>query len=60
MKIARLLYLIFLMTIEIPYKTILVSTLIMGPEIKTATTDMVTLENLTVAVKEESYVMLQI
>ena len=59
MKIARLLYLIFLMTIEIPYKNILVSTPGMGPEIKTATTAMVTLENLTVAVKEESYVMYQ-
>ena len=59
MKIARLLYLIFLMTIEIPYKTILVSTPGMGPEIKTATTEMVTLENLTVAVKEESYGMYQ-
>ena len=60
MKIARLIYLIFLMTIELPYKTILVSTLSMDQKIKMATTNMVTLEKLTVAVKEESFVMFQI
>ena len=60
MKIARLLYLIFPMTIDLPYKTILASTLIMAQKIKTAMTDMVTLEILTVIVKEESSVMFQI
>ena len=50
---------IFLMTIELPYKTILASTPIMGQKIKTATTEMVTLELLTVTVKEESFAMFQ-
>ena len=59
MKIAKVLRLIFLMTIELPYKTILASTPIMGQKIKTATTEMVTLELLTVTVKEESFAMFQ-
>ena len=60
MKIVRLIYLIFLMTIELPYKNILVSIPSMDLKIKMATTNMVTLEKLTAAVKEESFVMFQI
>ena len=60
MKIVRLIYLIFLMTIELPFKTILVPTPYMDPKIKMATTNMVTLEKLTATVKEESFVMFQI
>ena len=60
MKIVRLIYLIFLMTIELLYKNILVSIPSMDLKIKMATTKMVTLEKLTAAVKEESFVMFQI
>ena len=59
MKIVRPIYLIFLMTIELPYKNILVSIPSMDLKIKMATTNMVTLEKLTAAVKEESFVMFQ-
>ena len=60
MKIVKLIYLIFHMTIELPYKNILVSIPSMDLKIKMATTNMVTLEKLTAAVKEESFVMFQI